>query len=82
MIKFQFFGRVGDLTGKMSESLDIPKEVQDSEGLRRWVGEFYNCVEGFADETIRIALDGEVALEPCKIGLPSEIAFLPPVGGG
>lgn len=82
MTKFHFFGRVGDITGVMSERMEIPNDVKDSDRLRRWIGDLYASFEGFQDETIRIAIDGEVVIEPCQIGTPTEIAFLPPVGGG
>ena len=82
MTQFHFFGRVGDITGVMSDQIEIPHDVRDTEELRRWIGELYNSVEGFQDDTIRIAIDGEVRIEPLKVGSPDEIAFLPPVGGG
>lgn len=82
MTQFHFFGRVGDITGVMSDQIKIPQDVNDTEALRRWIGEMYNSIKGFQDDTIRIAIDGEVRIEPCQIGSPNEIAFLPPVGGG
>ncbi len=82
MTKFHFLGRVSDMTGVMSGQIQIPEDVTDSIRLRRWIGQLYDSLEGFQDDSIRIAIDGEVATEPCLIGSPNEIAFLPPVGGG
>lgn len=82
MTTFQFFGRVGDLTGVTTEIIPVPNEVVGTQELRLWIGEHYKNAEGFQDETVRIAIDGELVVEPCQVGSPKEIAFLPPVGGG
>jgi len=82
MVNLIYLGRLMDVTGTSNEALKLPLEIKTTADLRIWLnGRFPDADPGF-DDSVRIALDSEIAAEPSPLGSAREIAFLPPVGGG
>lgn len=82
MRKILYFGRLADITGCQEEMLDIPANVETAGALRQWLDERFNASGVLLDPTVRIALDSEIIFDATPLEAASEIAFMPPVGGG
>lgn len=82
MVQLIYLGRLMDLTGMPEETLELPKDVKTTADLRAWLDDRYPHADRGFDASVRIALDSEIASEPAPIDHATEIAFLPPVGGG
>lgn len=82
MQKILYFGRLADITGKSEETLDIPADVETAGALRQWLDLRLNAAGALLDPTVRIAIDSEIIFDTAPVGSASEIAFMPPVGGG
>lgn len=82
MVALIYLGRLADLTGTPEERLQLPDTLKTTTDLRDWLNKRFAAeVPGF-DKSVRIALDNEICNEPASLEHASEIAFLPPVGGG
>lgn len=77
-----YFGRLGDVTGKMSERASLPEDVMTVMALRSWMESRYENTGAFQDRTVRIAVNNAIVPETFKLSDGDEIAFMPPVGGG
>jgi molybdopterin converting factor small subunit len=77
-----FFGKLTDVTGNLKLASDIPENILTTHDLRLWLNTHFNTPHTFTHPSIRIALDGEIAHEPANINGATEIALMPPVGGG
>ncbi|MEM9667572.1 MAG: MoaD/ThiS family protein [Pseudomonadota bacterium] len=77
-----YFGRLTDVTGSLEEATPVPLDVSNTTDLRNWADRLHGSTGAMTDQTVRIAIDGEVAIEPVSIEGATEIAFMPPVGGG
>ena len=82
MVTLLYFGRLSDVTGGLSETLDIPKEISTLESLRHWVDERHGGTGALTHHTVRIAVDGDITPDQATLQSANEIAFMPPVGGG
>ena len=77
-----FFGKLTDVTGDLKLSRPLPESITTTHDLRLWLNTHFNTPDIFTDTSIRIALDGEIAHEPASLNGATEIALMPPVGGG
>ena len=77
-----YFGKLSDVTGKSDEITDLPDNIETSYDLRQWLEVRFDQPGIFLEPTTRIAMDGVLLSEPFDIADPSEIALMPPVGGG
>lgn len=82
MADILYFGRLIDLTGCSSETIQIDDTTKDTSTLRASIDTQYNASGEFLSINVRIAINGEIASEPVVLQNTDEIAFLPPVGGG
>ena len=62
--------------------LDIPTEIDTAGALRKWLDLRFDGSGALLDPTIRIAIDNEITFDSAPLHAASEIAFMPPVGGG
>lgn len=77
-----FFGKLTDVTGVLKLSSPLPETVATTHDLRLWLNTHFDTSDTFTDPSIRMALDGEIAHEPANLNGATEIALMPPVGGG
>jgi len=77
-----YFGRLVDVTGQLEEAEPLPDTITDTAALRQWADDLHTSNGVLLDTTIRIAIDGEIVVEPTSLDSVKEIAFMPPVGGG
>ncbi|MEM6535736.1 MAG: MoaD/ThiS family protein [Pseudomonadota bacterium] len=82
MARLHFLGRLVDVTGHPSETVDLPAALTDTSSLRQWLDDRGAQDGAFLDPTVRVAINDELVIEPAAIANSDEIAFLPPVGGG
>lgn len=82
MIKVIYFGRLSDVTGTGEEMLDIPDSISTAGALRNWLDLRFEAEGALLEPTVRIAINSEISFDETPIGNASEIAFMPPVGGG
>lgn len=82
MTQILYFGRLSDITGIASENIDIPTTVATVGNLRDWADHRHTTDGIFHENTVRIAIDGEIVNDQTILHNPVEIAFMPPVGGG
>lgn len=82
MATLTYFGKLSDITGKMTESIALPESVVNTDLLCEWLEGTYDAPGLLTDPTIRIALNDEILQTPALISDADDIAFLPPVGGG
>lgn len=82
MQKILYFGRLSDVTGCQEERLDIPAKIETAGALRKWLDERFGANGVLLDPTVRIALDNQIVFDDTPLHAASELAFLPPVGGG
>lgn len=82
MATLLYFGKLGDVSGQLSETLTLPDDVSDTSALRAWLDQRFGSHPALQDETIRIAINSEIVAEPHGVKDTDEIAFMPPVGGG
>lgn len=82
MHKILYFGRLSDVTGLTEERLDLPSDITTAGELRTWLDLRFQSEGALLDPTVRIAIDSEITLDGTPIGEATEIAFMPPVGGG
>ncbi len=82
MIKVIYFGRLSDVTGTGEEMLDIPDGISTAGALRNWLDLRFEAEGALLEPTVRIAINSEISFDETPIGNASEIAFMPPVGGG
>ncbi|MEM9573384.1 MAG: MoaD/ThiS family protein [Pseudomonadota bacterium] len=82
MQKILYFGRLSDVTGCQEERLEIPADIETAGALRNWLDKRYGAGGVLLDPTVRIALDNEIIFDGAPLHAASEIAFMPPVGGG
>ncbi|MEM7460475.1 MAG: MoaD/ThiS family protein [Pseudomonadota bacterium] len=82
MQKILYFGRLSDVTGLSEEMLDIPADIETAGALRKWLDLRFEASGALLDPTVRIAIDSEITFDKAPVIGASEIAFMPPVGGG
>lgn len=82
MADFIYFGRLGDITGKLSERETLPAEIRTVSELRDWMEQRYETEGTFHDRTVRIAVNNSFVTNDHALTDADEIAFMPPVGGG
>lgn len=82
MANILYFGRMGDVSGTFSENLDLPPSILTVKDLRKWMEDRFECEGAFLEETIRVAVNSEIAGDTSSLSNSDEIAFMPPVGGG
>ena len=82
MVKVIYFGRLSDVTGTNQETLDLPDDVTTAGALRNWLDLRFDADGALLEPTVRIAINSEISFDETPIGNASEIAFMPPVGGG
>jgi molybdopterin converting factor subunit 1 len=77
-----YFGRLMDLLGASSETLDLPHHVTDTSALRLWLDNDRQLKGALLAKSVRMVVNNEIVSDPWAISDTDEIAFLPPVGGG
>jgi len=82
MVRVLYFGKLSDVSGCPQEELDLPAHVQDTATLREWLNARLDGQGELLEPTVRIALDGEIVVDPHTLEGTQEIALMPPVGGG
>lgn len=82
MVRLLYFGKLADVSGQAEESLKLPADALDSVSLRQWLDKRFGTGGEMLEPTVRIAVDGEIVLDPYDLRGAREIALMPPVGGG
>ena len=82
MATLLFFGKLQDVIGKPTETVDIPATINTTLQLRGYLNEHYQLSETLSEQSVRIAINSEIVNDPAPVCNADEIAFLPPVGGG
>lgn len=82
MTKILYFGRLTDLTGTSEEQIQFPSNLETAGQLRTWLDDRFQTSGALTDQSIRIAINGEIILDSTPLNGAREIAFMPPVGGG
>ena len=82
MVKVIYFGRLSDVTGTTEEVLELPDEIGTAGALRNWLDLRFKAEGALLEPTVRIAVNSEISFDETPIGGATEIAFMPPVGGG
>lgn len=82
MVRLLYFGKLVDVSGRAEESLSLPESVMDSAALRQWLDTRFGAGGEMLEPTVRIAVDGEIVVDPYDLRGAKEIALMPPVGGG
>lgn len=82
MQRILYFGRLSDITGLTEEELVIPSNISTAGALREWLDLRFDASGALLDPTVRIAIDNEITFDTAPLDSASEIAFMPPVGGG
>ncbi len=82
MAKLLYFGRLGDVTGRSEEQLDLPSDIATAGDLRNWLDLRFEASGALLEPTVRIAINNEISFDASAISNGDEIALMPPVGGG
>lgn len=82
MAQLLYFGKLGDLAGQTSEDIALPRGIDNSAALRRWLDGKLKADGAFLELSVKICINDEMCHEPCPVCDEDKIAFLPPVGGG
>ncbi|MEL6860413.1 MAG: MoaD/ThiS family protein [Pseudomonadota bacterium] len=82
MAKLLYFGRLGDVTGRSEEQLDLPSDIATAGDLRNWLDLRFEASGALLEPTVRIAINNEISFDTAAINNADEIALMPPVGGG
>jgi molybdopterin synthase sulfur carrier subunit len=80
-----FLGKLADLAGRESETLEISVPL-DWADILSWIDEWYpdQLYAEIVGPRVRVAIDGvlQADKEALRLQMNSELAFLPPVSGG
>ncbi len=84
MVTILYFARLREALGRSSEQMALPPGVGDLESLRALLRQRGNAwaVEMAAGNSVRAAVNQDVAHGDTRIGDGDEVAFFPPVTGG
>ncbi len=82
MARLLYFGRLADVTGTPHQTIDLPACIADTAALRQWADVEHGSSGALLEDTVRLAINNEIAAEPAPVSNADEIAFMPPVGGG
>jgi len=83
MARILYFGRLGDVAGAREREVDLPDDVTDTDGVVSLIaGEDDALAEALRAPSVRVMVNGEVALGAAPVRDGDEIAFLPPFSGG
>ncbi|MHA7859034.1 MAG: MoaD/ThiS family protein [Henriciella sp.] len=82
MVKVIYFGRLSDVTGVDEEVLDLPDGVETAGALRNWLDLRFEAGGALLEPTVRIAINSEICFDSTSLDQATEIALMPPVGGG
>lgn len=82
MVKVIYFGRLSDVAGTDEEMLELPEEIGTAGALRSWLDLRFDAEGALLEPTVRIAINSEISFDETQIGNATEIALMPPVGGG
>jgi len=82
MTQILYFGRLSDLTGTSQEALDLPEHIKTTGELRLWLDQRFSANGALLEPSVRIALNNQFVFDQELIVGASEVAFMPPVGGG
>lgn len=82
MATLLYFGRLSDVTGILSEEVQLPKEICTAGDLRLWLDQRFEASGTLLEPTVRIAVNSEISFDADPVRNGDEIAFMPPVGGG
>ena len=82
MATLLFFGKLQDMVGTSSESMELPESISTTYDLRVFLDQHYELPETLSANSIRLAINSEIVADPAPVSDGDEIAFLPPVGGG
>lgn len=82
MAEILYFGRLSDVTGMPGETLALPANISDTQALRSWLDAQKSAGGALLDDTVRLAVNNEIVVDPHPVTDGDEIAFMPPVGGG
>ena len=79
MATILFFGRLRDALGTNALIAALPEGVDDTDGLRAWLGREHPALR---EASVRIAVNAELSPGNAPVADGDEIAFLPPMSGG
>jgi molybdopterin converting factor subunit 1 len=79
-VRALFFGRLKDLTGKSTETLELPDTASVGDVLTHYQSQIPRLNEFMP--SLAIAVNQEYAGPKTKLKAGDEVAFLPPVSGG
>ena len=82
MTNLLYFGRLADVTGKTSDTVQLPDTVSSVAELRAWLDQTHETETVFQSPEIKIAINNEFVDDYSPLDGAKEIAFMPPVGGG
>ena len=82
MAQLLYFGRLQDTTGCASAEFQFPSSVSTTNDLRDFLDKKFSSNGALLDASVRIAINGELVVDPAPVSNSDEIAFMPPVGGG
>ena len=82
MTRLLYFGRLSDVTGTAEETLDLPTTLETAGDLRSWLDLRFEAAGALLEPTVRIAINNEIAFDTDALTGATEIALMPPVGGG
>lgn len=82
MATLTYYGRLADDAGAFQESVRLPDEVRDVDGLRAWAQSVRGLRLDAGGRAVRIAVNDEIVRGNAPVRDSDDIAFLPPVGGG
>ena len=82
MVKVIYFGRLSDLAGMNEEMLELPAGVDTAGALRNWLDLRFETGGALLEPTVRIAINSEICFDSTSLDQATEIALMPPVGGG
>ncbi len=84
MIKLIYFARLREALNCGAERVDLPADVRDVEGLRRYLQSRGGAwgEELASGNPVRVAVNQDIAQGTTPIADGDEVAFFPPVTGG
>ncbi|CAA9494856.1 MAG: Molybdopterin synthase sulfur carrier subunit / Molybdopterin synthase catalytic subunit MoaE [uncultured Sphingomonas sp.] len=78
-VRLLCFGRLTEARSEREATIELADGVDDTAALRAWLARDH---PGFAQPSVRIALNGEVVTGDRPLVDGDEVAFMPPVSGG
>lgn len=81
-VRVLYFASLGEQLGVQEEKLNLPGDVRSLHALREHLGQRGPKWRALFSDTVRMAVNQEVARAGTPVSAGDEIAFFPPVTGG